>query len=146
MKENAKNTLIDYQMAKEILANKAIAKEAVRDERSGEIRTGRRSGRRARYNRRVMISFTLMAAAVFMVLVLMAVLLGGTSKVHAGENKDVSYQSIEIAEGESLWSVAESYKGVGEKTSSFVKKVAALNGICADAKLSAGSYLLVPVS
>ncbi len=96
-------------------------------------------------NRKVMVAFVLMAGAFVMMLVLMAVILSDTARVEAKETGEVRYESVRIGEGESLWSVAEDCKGAGEKTACFVKKIAELNGLCVDAKLTEGSYLLVPV-
>ena len=97
-------------------------------------------------NRKLIVSFALMAVAVVMIVVLMAVILSDTARVEAKEAGELRFESVLIGEGESLWSVAGEYKGEGEKTAAFVKKLAELNGIGADQKLYAGRYRLVPVS
>ena len=54
------------------------------------------------------------------------------------------YTSIQIEDGDSLWSIAQEYRGI-EDTADFVEDLKALNGLSSD-RLQAGSYILVPVT
>lgn len=62
----------------------------------------------------------------------------------AQRNTQTTYESIRIAGGDSLWSIAQEYRGV-EDTSDFVEELKVLNNLSSD-HIEAGSYLLVPVT
>lgn len=57
---------------------------------------------------------------------------------------EVTYQSIRISSGDSLWSIARKYRGL-ENTAEFVEDLKTLNSLSSD-RIEAGSYLLVPVT
>ena len=80
--------------------------------------------------------------------ILLCLLFTGVSKVRASEmqNGRVTYQSIRIEEGDSLWSISARYGADDPQgTAAFMKKVASLNQIGMDATIHTGNYLLVPV-
>jgi hypothetical protein len=54
------------------------------------------------------------------------------------------YESVRVVGGDSLWTIAEKYRGK-ENTADFVKELKILNSLSSD-RIEAGSYLLVPVS
>lgn len=54
------------------------------------------------------------------------------------------YKSVRISGSDSLWSIAQEYRGV-ENTADFVEELKTLNSLSSD-RIQTGSYLLVPVS
>ena len=82
------------------------------------------------------------------ILILLCLLFTGVSNVRASETGigRVTYESVRIEAGDSLWSLCERYGADDpEGTAAFMKKVASLNQIGQDAKIHAGNYLLIPV-
>lgn len=72
----------------------------------------------------------------------------GAAKVRAFEmqSERVTYRSVRIEMGDSLWSICEQYgKEDPQGTEAFMKKVTSLNQICQDATIHAGNYLIIPV-
>lgn len=55
----------------------------------------------------------------------------------------MTYESICISGGDTLWSIAETYHGVTD-TAAFVEQLKALNDLSTD-RIQTGSYLIVPV-
>ena len=55
-----------------------------------------------------------------------------------------TYESVYISSGDSLWSIAQEYRGT-QSTAVFVRELKELNGLSSD-DIQAGYYLLVPVS
>lgn len=79
---------------------------------------------------------------------LLCILFTGVAKVRANERQSgrVTYQSVRIEAGDSLWSLCERYgKDDPRGTVSFMKKVASLNQISQDATIHAGNFLIIPV-
>ena len=67
-----------------------------------------------------------------------------TKNAQAAANKQsITYTSVRIAEGESLWSIAETNCSDGDIIS-YIDEIKALNDLHTD-DLKAGSYLIVPV-
>ena len=62
----------------------------------------------------------------------------------AQRGTQTTYESIRIAGGDSLWSIAQQYHGI-EETADFVEELKVLNNLSSD-RIQAGSYLLVPVT
>ena len=61
----------------------------------------------------------------------------------AQRDTQTSYESVYIDGGDSLWSIAQKYRGTTD-TEHFVTQLKTLNGLSSD-RIQAGSYLLVPV-
>jgi cell division protein YceG involved in septum cleavage len=61
----------------------------------------------------------------------------------AQRNTLTGYESVRIAGGDSLWSIAEKYRGT-ENTADFVAELKVLNSLSSD-RIQAGAYLLVPI-
>ena len=99
-----------------------------------------------RDGRRIWIAAGLLIVVFVLVLSMMVLILGKTSEVQAKENTRISYESVRIEEGDSLWTIALEYQTTGQKTGETVRRIAKLNGIKTDTKLVAGCYLLVPVT
>lgn len=57
----------------------------------------------------------------------------------------ITYESVRINDGDSLWSIAQEYRGVEEDTDVFVKELMTLNNLSSD-RIQSGSYILVPVA
>lgn len=98
-------------------------------------------------NKRMTI-LSVVLAALLTVMVLLIVISTGVARVHASEvrGQREAYVSIRIADGDSLWSIAETYRTDDYATTAdFVKKVASLNHLSQDATIHTGAYLLVPV-
>ena len=55
-----------------------------------------------------------------------------------------NYESIRISGGDSLWSIAQEYRGL-ENTADFVEELKVLNNLSSD-RIQTGSYILVPVT
>ena len=55
----------------------------------------------------------------------------------------IVYESVYIDDGDSLWGIAQKYRGAAD-TEHFVEQVKALNGLNSD-RIQAGAYILVPV-
>ena len=62
----------------------------------------------------------------------------------AALDTQTTYESICISGGDTLWSIAQEYRGI-EDTADFVEDLKALNGLSSD-RIQAGSYILVPVT
>ena len=62
----------------------------------------------------------------------------------AQRGTQTTYESIRIAGGDSLWSIAQQYHGI-EETADFVEELKVLNNLSSD-RIQAGSYLFVPVT
>ena len=61
----------------------------------------------------------------------------------AQRQTQTTYESVYISGGDSLWSLAQQYRGTTD-TEQFVEQMKALNGLDSD-RIQAGAYLLVPV-
>ena len=55
-----------------------------------------------------------------------------------------TYESIRISGGDSLWSIAQEYRGASD-TADFVEELRVLNNLSSD-RIQTGSYILVPVT
>lgn len=67
-----------------------------------------------------------------------------TKNAQAAANKQsITYTSVRIAEGESLWSIAEANCSDGDLVS-YIDEIKALNDLHTD-DLKAGSYLILPI-
>lgn len=55
-----------------------------------------------------------------------------------------AYESVYISSGDSLWSIAQQYRG-DQDTAVFVENLKMLNGLSSD-HIQAGYYILVPVT
>ncbi len=84
---------------------------------------------------------TLIAILVCTVFVSTAVTAGHTQA--AQRETQTTYESVYIDGGDSLWSIAQQYRGTTD-TGYFVTQLKALNGLSSD-RIQAGSYILVPV-
>jgi cell division protein YceG involved in septum cleavage len=62
----------------------------------------------------------------------------------AQRNTLVRYESVRISGGDSLWTIAEKYRGT-ENTADFVTELKVLNSLSSD-RIQAGAYLLVPIN
>ena len=67
-----------------------------------------------------------------------------TKNAQAAANKQsITYTSVRIAEGESLWSIAQANYSGGDIVS-YIDEIKALNDLHTD-DLKAGSYLILPI-
>lgn len=62
----------------------------------------------------------------------------------AARGTQTTYESICISSGDSLWSIAQEYRGI-EDTADFVEELKVLNDLSSDC-IQSGSYILVPVT
>ena len=62
----------------------------------------------------------------------------------AQRNTRITYESIRINGGDSLWSIAQEYHGTKD-TADFVEELRVLNNLSSD-RIQSGSYILVPVT
>ncbi len=62
----------------------------------------------------------------------------------AQRSTQTTYESIRISGGDSLWSIAQEYRGI-ENTADFVEELKVLNNLSSD-RIQTGSYILVPVT
>lgn len=62
----------------------------------------------------------------------------------AQRGTQITYESVRISGGDSLWSIAQKYHGTKD-TAAFVAELKVLNGLSSD-RIQSGSYLLVPVT
>ena len=62
----------------------------------------------------------------------------------AQHDTQITYESIRIHSGDSLWSIAREYHGMKD-TADFVEELRVLNNLSSD-RIQSGSYLLVPMS
>ena len=62
----------------------------------------------------------------------------------AQRNTQTTYESVRISGGDSLWSIAQEYRGI-ENTADFVEELKDLNNLSSD-RIQTGSYILVPVT
>jgi cell division protein YceG involved in septum cleavage len=91
--------------------------------------------------------FTLLVTLLLIILLCVFALSTCTMARHAqAAQRDTleRYESVRIVGGDSLWTIAERYRGK-EDTADFVKELKHLNSLSSD-QIQAGSYLLVPIS
>ncbi|MCI7129390.1 MAG: LysM peptidoglycan-binding domain-containing protein [Lachnospiraceae bacterium] len=62
----------------------------------------------------------------------------------AQRNTQTTYESVRITGGDSLWSIAQEYRGI-EPTEDFVEELMVINNLSSD-HIQSGSYILVPVT
>ena len=62
----------------------------------------------------------------------------------AQRNTQTTYESVRISGGDSLWSIAQEYRGI-EPTEDFVEELMVINNLSSD-HIQSGSYILVPVT
>lgn len=62
----------------------------------------------------------------------------------AQRNTQTTYESVRITGGDSLWSIAQEYRGI-EPTVDFVEELMVINNLSSD-HIQSGSYILVPVT
>ena len=62
----------------------------------------------------------------------------------AQRGTQTAYESIRISGGDSLWSIAQEYRGL-ENTADFVEELKVLNNLSSD-HIQSDSYILVPVT
>ena len=62
----------------------------------------------------------------------------------AQRNTQTTYESVRISGGDSLWSIAQDYRGI-EPTEDFVEELMVINNLSSD-RIQSGSYILVPVT
>ena len=60
----------------------------------------------------------------------------------AQRSTQTTYESIRISGGDSLWSIAQEYRGI-ENTADFVEELKVLNNLSSD-RIQTGSYILIP--
>ena len=94
-------------------------------------------------NNRLLVCAGISVGVFILMMLLMWVVLSAPQEVHAEDVRTWRYESIEIREGDSLWSLAEAYKPADMATRTYLGKLAELNGIPKDARIHAGNYLLV---
>lgn len=92
-----------------------------------------RKSRKARRNFLVILTIVLVAG-------LGTIAMGGQNQ----KDGEVYYESVLIQSGDSLWSIAEDYKGEGEKTEHMVDKILKLNDM-KTTKIRSGDHIFVPV-
>lgn len=62
----------------------------------------------------------------------------------AQRETQITYESIRISSGDSLWSIAQEYRGI-QNTSDFVEEIKTINNLSSD-QIQSGSYILIPVT
>ena len=98
-------------------------------------------------NSPVLRRLSLIIASLTMILICTFALSTMTTAKHtqaASRNTNVTYESIRINGGDSLWRIAQEYRGV-EATDDFVEELMTLNNLSSD-RIQSGSYILVPVT
>ncbi|MBR5468039.1 MAG: LysM peptidoglycan-binding domain-containing protein [Firmicutes bacterium] len=66
---------------------------------------------------------------------------GGTSET---TERDVTYETVEIVQGDTLWEICEEYRCDGESTQECVERVMEFNNMHSDA-IRFGQKIIVPV-
>ena len=79
--------------------------------------------------------------------VLMCTLIGSKSKIYASSSKEAYkyYTSIQVASGDSLWSISENYLTPEHNDrKEFINEVRQLNHLGESEAIHAGEYLVIP--
>ncbi len=90
--------------------------------------------------------YLLLALAIFFILV--CSILFGTIRTVAASSSDVPYKyytSIRIEEGDTLWSIADTYYDPSyEEITSYIEEVRSMNHLLSEDDIHAGQYLTIP--
>lgn len=89
------------------------------------------------------MSFIIFAAIFFCVAGILNITAEGSE-----EPVEKQYKSIQIEEGDTLWSIAMEYNDVAlskNSTEDYIEEVLSINNLVRDDKIIAGNYLIVPV-
>ncbi len=69
---------------------------------------------------------------------------GNVATAHASDSNMVSYISIEVANGDNLWTISKENKTSTMSTKQYMNEVIQLNQLGSD-ELQSGKYLLIPI-
>ena len=95
-------------------------------------------------DRRRIIFLSLLAAAVFMLVVILALEVTASDASADEQPVPMTYQSIQIKSGDTIWSIAETWKTDEWKdTRAYVKEIKEINNLTSDT-IHAGNYLVIP--
>ena len=64
----------------------------------------------------------------------------------AQEDSVIVYESVQIHEGDSLWSIAEQYAVEEQDIRSYIQDICSLNDLSSDETIYAGQYLILPIT
>ena len=64
----------------------------------------------------------------------------------AQEDSVIVYESVQIHEGDSLWTIAEQYAAGEQDIRSYIQDICSLNNLSADDTIYAGEYLILPIA
>ena len=64
----------------------------------------------------------------------------------AQEDPVIVYESVQIHEGDSLWSIAEQYAVEEQDIRSYIQDICSLNDLSSDETIYAGQYLILPIT
>lgn len=87
----------------------------------------------------------------FVAFIVLFICVAGILNITAeGSNKPASkqYKSIQIAEGDTLWSIALEYNDEAlsnDSTEEYIEDIKAINNLSRGDKITAGNYIIVPV-
>ncbi len=94
-------------------------------------------------SRKLFITAAILISAVFCILILSSGQ-ADLDRVEASTVKEKIYTSIEIQDGDTLWSLAETYGEKYKDYSVFIDEVRSINKLSGD-RITAGACLLIPV-
>lgn len=81
---------------------------------------------------------------VICVVVLLISIFQSSMVVKAGENKQITYCSIEIKANDTLWKIAQDFCPSYVKMENYIEEIKEINDITAD-YIVQGNYLLIPI-
>ncbi len=102
--------------------------------------------RRERQLRRRIIIFVVMAAVIIFLGMFLSFSFFADAKSDDSHSQNLYYRSVMVTAGDTVWSIANDNLDTihYRKTKTLVNDIAAINRISTDAKLTAGTYLVVP--
>lgn len=113
--------------------------------------TGTYTGKNVRRKKKTKrVSRILFALACIIAIFLVGFFIGShvnkvsSSSAAAVSERDVTYQSVKVSEGDTLWTLADEYMNPAyESKSEFIEEIMQINNVY-DGTIHAGSYLLIP--
>ncbi len=119
-----------------------------------DVRDTRKNVRRAdgrRKRRQSSIINSRLFKISFMAFLVLFICVAGILNITAeGSEKTVhkQYKSIQIEEGDSLWSIAREYNDEAlsnNSTEEYIEDIKSINNLIRDDKITAGNYIIVPI-